>query len=92
MRVEGVFKFMGVVSRPGFNDPTKVNYMIGLAEGMDSFRPFIERDIYEQCVNLTPYSDVRVVLNYNPIADKASYCMRLVSIEPVSPSASGGKG
>ncbi len=94
MKVEGVFKFMGVVSKPSFKDPTKTNYIVGLGDlsGIDSYRPYVDLDVFNCCKDLPAYSDVSVVFDFNPVAEKVSYCLKLVSLKPVSSVSVGSKG
>lgn len=81
MLVRGEFKFMGAEARPGFNDPSKVNYVVGLAQGLDNIRIYVNDPVlYGTLVNYRPYGDVLVELDYNPVAKDVKYCMRLVSI------------
>lgn len=80
MRVKGEFKFMGCEARPGFKDPTKMNYIVGLSQGMDTLRVYVEAADYGRYCQLVPYSDVTAELDYNPAAQKVQYCMRLLNI------------
>lgn len=80
MKVNGLFKLMGVESHPGFNDPTRINYVVGLAQGMDSLRMYLDADEFKKYKDIPPYSDVDVVLEYNPVSKDVKYCMHLVSL------------
>ena len=80
MLVKGEFKLMGCVSRPSFNDPSRINYILGLSQGLDTLRVYIDAAQYAEFCKYDPYSDVVAELNYNPLADKAAYSMRLVSL------------
>ena len=92
MRLNGLFKFMGVEVRPGFKDPTKMNYIVGLCQGMDTIRLYIEPGQYQNIMaemqkpgsKLVPFSDVYAELDYNPAAQNVNYCMRLLEIESAS--------
>lgn len=81
MRVKGEFKFMGCEARPGFKDPSKINYVVGLSQGLDTLRVYVEAADYARYVQLVPYSDVEAELEYNPAAQSVQYCMRLVDIK-----------
>lgn len=87
MKVYGDFRFLGVESRPGFKDKTKINYIIALSQGIDTLRLFIEPEtfssIQSQMVSgkMTPFCTVRAEMEYNPTAEKTQYCMRLVDIK-----------
>lgn len=80
MRLSGSFKFMGCEARPGFKDPTKTNYIVGLSQGMDTLRVYVDAADYGRYCQLTPYSDVIAELDYNPAAQKVQYAMRLLNI------------
>lgn len=80
MIVKGDFKFMGCEARPGFKDPSKVNYVLGLAQGLDNVRLYIDAFQYGEFSKIAPYSDVSAELNYNPVAEKAAYAMRLQNL------------
>lgn len=81
MLVKGVFKFMGVESRPGFKDPSKVNYVLGLSQGLDTIRLYVEAVDFARYVQFPTYSDVEAVLDYNPVSERVQYCMRLKDIK-----------
>lgn len=81
MRVSGEFKFMGVESRPGFKDPSKINYVLGLSQGLDTIRLYTDAAGYAQYCKIDPYSDVVAELEYNPGAQQVSYCMRLINLQ-----------
>lgn len=78
MLVTGNFKLVGCEARQGFNDPSRMNYIVGLAQGLDTLRCYVEPVLYEQCRNIEPYTDVVAELDYNPV--KAKYNMNLVSV------------
>lgn len=73
-------KFMGAVARPGFKDPTQMQYVLGLAQGIGNLRLYIDAQQYARCLQIEPYSDVIVSLEFEPTAQKVAYCMRLVDI------------
>lgn len=77
MIVTGDFKFMGVESRRSFKDPSKTNYILGLSQGLDTVRLYIDADMFAHFSRLDPYSDVTAELEYNPAAERSSYAMRL---------------
>lgn len=83
MRLSGSFKFMGCEARPGFKDPSKMNYIVGLCQGMDTLRVYVEAADYGRYCQLVPYSDVHAELDYNPVAQNVAYCMRLLDIKSV---------
>lgn len=92
MKLSGEFKFMGVEVRPGFKDPTKTFYVIGLCQGMETLRINIEAAQYQAIMTdmqrpnskLVPFSDVHAELDHNPAAQNVSYCMRLLSLKSLS--------
>lgn len=92
MKLNGTFRFMGVESRAGFKDPTKINYIVGLCQGMDTIRLYVDAAQYQKILEvmqrpnskLVPFSDVYAELDYNPAAQNVSYCMRLLEIKSVS--------
>lgn len=77
MIVTGEFKFMGVESRKSFKDPSKINYILGLSQGLDTIRLYIDADMFADFSRFDPYSDVIAELEYNPAASSSSYAMRL---------------
>jgi hypothetical protein len=87
MKVTGIFKLMGVESQSGFKDPTQINYVVGLAQGMDSLRMYLDANEFALYKDIPPYSDVEVVLDYNPVAKEVRYSMHLVTMAPVKASA-----
>lgn len=80
MKLTGEFKFMGAEARPGFKDPSKMNYIVGLAQGMDTLRVYVDAAEYGRYCKIAPFSDVTAELDYNPAAQKVAYSMRLLSI------------
>lgn len=92
MRLSGTFKFMGVEVRAGFKDPTKMNYIVGLCQGMDTIRLYIDSAQYQQIMTdmqrpgskLVPFSDVYAELDYNPAAQSVNFCMKLSEIKSLS--------
>lgn len=87
MNVRGLFKLMGVESQSGFKDPKQTNYIVGLAQGMDSLRMYLDADEFALYKDIPPYSDVEVVLDYNPVAKETRYAMHLVTMAPVENTA-----
>jgi hypothetical protein len=87
MKVTGIFKLMGVESQSGFKDPTQINYVVGLAQGMDSLRMYLDVNEFALYKDIPSYSDVEVVLDYNPVAKEVRYAMHLVTMTPVKASA-----
>lgn len=81
MKVSGKFKFMGVECRPGYRDPLKMNYIVGLAQGLDTLRLYVERVDYDRYCMIEPFTDVEAVLDYNPVAKEVAYSMRLLDIK-----------
>lgn len=92
MKVTGIFKLMGVESQSGFRDPKQTNYVVGLAQGMDSLRMYLDATEFELYKNIPPYSDVEVVLDYNPVAKEVRYAMHLVSMSQVNKVSAGSSG
>lgn len=78
MKLTGEFKFVGCEARPSFYDPSKMSYVVGLAQGLDTLRCYVKIDLYTQCKDFEPYSDVVAELDYNPVKEK--YNMNLVGI------------
>ncbi|MGL6220114.1 MAG: hypothetical protein ACRC36_18875 [Lacrimispora sphenoides] len=76
MLVAGLFKFMGAEKRTGFKDPSQTFYVVGLGQGLDSLRVYVNAEDYGRYSSLDPYSDVTAELEYNPVSGKVS----LVSI------------
>lgn len=81
MQVIGNFKFMGVDCRPGFKDPSKTNYIVGLAQGLDTLRLYVDAADYARYCKIEPFTDVEAVLDYNPVAKEVAYSMRLLDIK-----------
>lgn len=87
MLVQGNFVFLGIEAREGFVDKSKINYLIGLSQGLDTIRLYIEASQYSEIQNMlmrgdiVPYSQVKAELDYNPAAQKVQYSMRLVGIK-----------
>ena len=92
MKVTGVFKLMGVQAQPGFKDPQQISYIIGLAQGMESLRMYLEPTEYELYKDIPSYSDVDAVLDFNPLAKDVRYCMHLVTLAPVNKSSAVASG
>lgn len=87
MRLSGEFVFLGIEAREGFVDKSKLNYLVGLSQGLDTIRLYIEADQYGKIQNALmrkdyePYSKVYAELDYNPAAQKVQYALRLVDIK-----------
>lgn len=92
MKVTGIFKLMGVESQSGFRDPKQTNYVVGLAQGMDSLRMYLDETEFKLYKDIPPYSDVEVVLDYNPVAKEVRYAMHLVSMSQVNKVSAGSSG
>ena len=92
MKVTGVFKLMGVESQSGFKDPSQINYVVGLAQGMDSLRMYLDATEFNLYKDIPPYSDVEVVLDYNPVAKEVRYSMHLVTMAPVNKASAIASG
>lgn len=86
MRVSGEFTFIGVESRESFTDRSKMNYIIGLAQGIDTKQLYIEAPLFSKIQTmlmrneLKLYATVHADLDFNPAAQKVSYCMKVVDI------------
>lgn len=70
MKVTGDFYFAGVECRHGFKDPTKVYYILGVMQGLDVLRLYIDEAQYRELLECVPYSPIKVELDYNPVAEK----------------------
>lgn len=81
MKVQLKGKFLGVVERPGFRDPSKVSYIVAIAQGVDTLRVYVEAADFGRYIRIEPFSDVVAELDYNPTAEKVAYCMRLLDIK-----------
>ena len=82
MLLTGVFKFMGAESKPGFKDPLKTNYVVGLSQGLDTIRLYVEAVDFGRYMQIPPYSDVEAELEFNPVSENVRYCMRLKDMKP----------
>lgn len=83
MKVTGSFKFCG--AEKGTTKAGKDYYMIGLLQGLDSSRIYVDLDMYNQCKGIHPFSDVSCVLNIS-ISEKGTF----VNCDSIS-SADGSK-
>lgn len=87
MKMSGEFVFIGVEARQGFTDQNKINYLVGLAQGLDTYRTYIEAPLFQKIQTmmmrneLQLYSTVCAELDFNPAASKVSYCMRVLDIK-----------
>ena len=72
MVLSGDFKFMGVDKRSGFKDPSKVFYVLGLGQGLDALRIYIDAEQYGRYSSIEPYSDVSAELDYNPVSGRVN--------------------
>ena len=76
MRLAGSFKFLGAEKRSGFKDPSQTFYVIGVGQGLDSLRCYVNAEDYGRYAALEPYSDVDAEFEYNQVSGK----INLVSI------------
>ena len=76
MRFTGFCKFMGAETRKGFKDPSQIFYIIGLRQGLDSLRCYVDAESYVRYAAIEPYSDVEAEFDYNPVSGK----INLISI------------
>lgn len=67
----------GVAARPGYKDPSQINYMVAFADGIDSVRLYIDRKVYDDLASLPPFSKLAVEFDFNPAASSPSYALRL---------------
>lgn len=87
MKMSGEFVFIGVEARPGFADQNKMNYLIGLAQGLDTYRTYIEAPLFQKIQTmimqnkLSVYETVHADCDFNPAATKVSYCMKVLDIK-----------
>lgn len=70
MEFTGRHKFLGAEKRQGYTDPTKVYYIAGIGSGFDTLRVYIEPEQFGAWSQIPPYSDVDVLLDYNPASQK----------------------
>lgn len=76
MLVCGVFKFVGAEKRNGFKDPSQTFFVLGLGQGLDTLRLYVNAEDYGRYSSIVPYSDVTAELDYNPVTNRVN----LVSI------------
>lgn len=70
MKVAGSFKFCG--AEKGTTKAGKDYYLIGLLQGLDSSRIYVDLDMYNQCKGITPFTDVECNLSIN-ISDRGTF-------------------
>ncbi len=70
MLLTGTFKFLGVDKRQGFKDKNKTVYVLGLGQGLDSLRLYIEPEQYGAYLTIPPYTDVTVTVDMNPVTNR----------------------
>lgn len=90
MKLSSKFIFMGLEARASFKDASKMNYIIALAQGIDSLRIHVDASFYEKYRDTMPYSECNVVLDFNPRAASVIYCMQLESIEVIGSDKHNG--
>lgn len=73
MKLYGEFALMGVQCRPGFKDPSKLTYMVGFADGVDSLRLYIDEAVYNDMSKLPLYKRMKVALDYNPASQRLNF-------------------
>lgn len=84
MKVSGSFKFCG--AEIGTTKAGKEYYLIGLLQGLDSSRIYVDLDMYNQCKGIAPFADVECNLSIN-ISDRGTF----VNCDSIVP-ANAGKG
>lgn len=72
MVLQGDFRFMGAEKRAGFKDPSQVFYVLGLGQGLDSLRIYIDAEQYGRYSSIEPYSEVSAELDYNPVSGRVN--------------------
>lgn len=72
MVLSGDFRFMGAEKRSGFKDPSQVFYVLGLGQGLDSLRIYIDAEQYGRYSSIEPYSEVSAELDYNPVSGRVN--------------------
>lgn len=87
MKVSGSFKFCG--AEKGTTKAGKDYYLIGLLQGLDSSRIYVDFDMYKQCKEILPFSDVSCVLNIS-ISEKGTF-INCDSISSLKGGESGKK-
>ncbi|MCI8963752.1 MAG: hypothetical protein HFG37_08575 [Eubacterium sp.] len=60
MKLIGDFKFCGV--EVGTTKAGKDYYVIGLLQGIESSRIYVDRDIYDFCLDIPSFSEVSCIL------------------------------
>lgn len=80
MQFSGRHKFLGAEKRVGFNDPSKPYYIAGIGSGFDTLRVYIEPEQYGAWASIPPYTDVDVVMDFNPANQKSPW--KMVALEP----------
>lgn len=76
MRFTGFFKFLGAETRKGFKDPSQTFYVVGVGQGLDSLRCYVDAESYVRYSGIEPYSDIEAEFEYNPVSGK----INLISI------------
>ena len=61
MKVSGLMKFIG--TEEGLSREGKRYFVIGLLQGMESVRIYVNEDLYIQAGSFTPFCDVECELN-----------------------------
>ncbi len=85
MKVTGSFKFCG--AEVGTTRAGKEYYLIGLLQGLDSSRIYVDQAMYNQCKGIAPFTDVDCDLSIN-ISDRGTF-VNCDSILPVKPQKDG---
>lgn len=87
MKVTARMKILG--AEKGVSAQTgKPYFYVGLLQGMDSERVYVNEEIYNQCLGFNPFSDVDCNLN---IQIGAKTYVNLDSIQLVQPAGTGNK-
>lgn len=77
MKLTGEFVLTGIAERPGFKDKSQINYLAAFADGVDSIRLYVDREMYDRLFAVTPYTKLRCEFEFNPAAQSVSFAMRL---------------
>lgn len=79
MKMKATCLFMGLVSRPSFKDPSKMTYMVGFADGIDSLRIYIDDMMCARFSQVQPLTKLEVEFDYSPNTQR----MNILSFQEV---------
>lgn len=84
MKVNARMKYIG--AEQGTSREGKTYFVVGLLQGMDSERVYVNREIYDLAAGFSPFSDVDCVLNIQ-IGQSRTF----VNLESIRQVKDGGK-